>query len=689
MSMISAPQAGPSASDSGGNTPSGAAPSSFRDCEKWVWPCMAALTAVYFFFAFFHLADVPLLDPDEPRYAAAGRNMSEGGSLLVPEFNGQPRINKPPLFYWLVALSDTLTGRAGEVTSRLPSVVMGWLLLMLTVCLGRRVYGPATGMVAGGILLTMPLFMALSRSCIVDMTLSFFMSATLAVLLLGTVKKISPRATLLLGTALLGLAILTKATPALAVALVLILDRVFNMRREDRSRGMRLIVALLLAGCVLSCVSFQFAEQARRKKVAALRAAKLDPENAPAEADGVYPGGAAEARFRKLEKVCSMSALTLALLSVATLVYLGCKAPAGVLTRRHWLSGLLLAVLAGLWWYALLMFQMGPGQFTQFLKEETLNRLTGEMHREPLYYYIPMVFSVAFPWSIGLLAALGRVWTGSQAEDAETAPADRFLAAWLLGIVFFFSIPTAKLATYVMPAMPALALLMARFILRWSQGGVMGWNWKRVTYAQAAIAGACLLAIAFCPGLINAEYRPLIAQLPISLPVFAVTLAAAIMIGWVAVANGWLATGVFCLCGVLPGSILAVFPLTIQSLQNRSSRDLCQQVQSRIADCPRLVCVGETVESLTFYLKRNIQKPRQGESANKPIPAIIEEELGRAEQVALFIKDTHYARQVLHKSAAELDQMTDADLAASLPSNAMFLARDTNLIVIRSRPAAR
>ncbi|MCW8133792.1 MAG: hypothetical protein KIS92_25825, partial [Planctomycetota bacterium] len=66
---------------------------------------LAAVLLLYSFFATYALTTVPLLDPDEPRYATAGRNMAEGGSWLIPEFNAAPRVNKPPLFYWLVAIS--------------------------------------------------------------------------------------------------------------------------------------------------------------------------------------------------------------------------------------------------------------------------------------------------------------------------------------------------------------------------------------------------------------------------------------------------------------------------------------------------------------------------------------------------------------------------------------------------------
>src|SRR6185369_11735796 len=47
----------------------------------------------------------PLFEPDEGRYAEIPREMLQRGEWVVPYLQGEPYLDKPPLFYWLVMLS--------------------------------------------------------------------------------------------------------------------------------------------------------------------------------------------------------------------------------------------------------------------------------------------------------------------------------------------------------------------------------------------------------------------------------------------------------------------------------------------------------------------------------------------------------------------------------------------------------
>ena len=81
-------------------------------------------TLLAFFFAgaliFGRLGALPLLDPDEGRNAEVVREMAEAGRWLVPTYNGLPYLDKPALYFRLVALSLTFLGDT-EFAARLPS----------------------------------------------------------------------------------------------------------------------------------------------------------------------------------------------------------------------------------------------------------------------------------------------------------------------------------------------------------------------------------------------------------------------------------------------------------------------------------------------------------------------------------------------------------------------------------------
>ena len=60
---------------------------------------------------------------------------------LVPHVNGHVRLEKPPLAYWLTAISFRVFG-FNEFAGRLPNALAGWLTLALLYQPGRRAFSP-------------------------------------------------------------------------------------------------------------------------------------------------------------------------------------------------------------------------------------------------------------------------------------------------------------------------------------------------------------------------------------------------------------------------------------------------------------------------------------------------------------------------------------------------------------------
>ena len=49
------------------------------------------------------LSPRPFFSPDEAFYAQVAREMAETGDYVVPRFDGQPWLEKPPLVAWLLS----------------------------------------------------------------------------------------------------------------------------------------------------------------------------------------------------------------------------------------------------------------------------------------------------------------------------------------------------------------------------------------------------------------------------------------------------------------------------------------------------------------------------------------------------------------------------------------------------------
>jgi 4-amino-4-deoxy-L-arabinose transferase-like glycosyltransferase len=115
----------------------------------WV-VALAGLLFVYLF-----TAGAPrLFDQIDGQYAGAAREMMMRRDWVIPTQNGVPRLQKPPLVYWCVALSMSSFG-VNEFGARLPVALatIGWFLA--TGLLARRVVGTWSAGLAGALILAM------------------------------------------------------------------------------------------------------------------------------------------------------------------------------------------------------------------------------------------------------------------------------------------------------------------------------------------------------------------------------------------------------------------------------------------------------------------------------------------------------------------------------------------------------
>lgn len=136
---------------------------------------LAVLLLVSLALPFVNLGMPQLGSVHEARVAATARTMSETGEVVVPYFNGNPRLQKTPLPYWTLYVLGRFIGPLDESTFRLPSAVMGVIGILLTVSMGRMLFGGwAPALLAGLVQALTVKYVIESRVAEVDIYLGFW-----------------------------------------------------------------------------------------------------------------------------------------------------------------------------------------------------------------------------------------------------------------------------------------------------------------------------------------------------------------------------------------------------------------------------------------------------------------------------------------------------------------------------------
>ena len=162
-------------------------------------------------------------------------------------------------------------------------------------------------------------------------------------------------------------------------------------------------------------------------------------------------------------------------------------------------AGVLIVLAIVIPWYAALYQRDGWTYIVSFFVGENVDRYTtgyGVRVERGLWFYLPVVFSDSFPWSMYLLPAAAWWWQDRRRAIAED-PAARtrtLLWLWILVITGFFSLSAAKQDLYIFPIVPAIAALagcaIARALPREPSPGAWTLNVTRTT----ALVGVLLAA---------------------------------------------------------------------------------------------------------------------------------------------------------------------------------------------------
>lgn len=310
---------------------------------------LPAALAAYILFIF-GLSRVGVLGPDEPRYAAIGREMAWTGDFITPRLWGEPWFEKPALLYWLIA-GGFRAGLDDDLAPRLPVALLSLAFLVFFYLRLRGWLDETRAWLAAMILGTSAGWVAISQVGITDIPLAVFFSAAM----------------------LCGLELL--------------------------------------------------------------------------EAGGSLPG-----RSVAVGALLGLAVLSKGLVPLA----LGIPFFVWIVWRRRWLDVLVIAmsalVVAGPW-YTLCYLRNGWAFIDEFFVKHHFGRFSSAalQHVQPWWYYVPVLLGLMFPWGPLL------VHVSQAGRDVRL----RLFFLWFAWGFVFFSLSTNKLPAYLLPLLPALAVVLA------------------------------------------------------------------------------------------------------------------------------------------------------------------------------------------------------------------------------------
>lgn len=378
------------------------------------------------------LGNTHLWDQDEGYYAAAAAEMYARNDWVTPTFNGALFAHKPPMMFWGMMVGYKLFG-VSELGARFVSALFGIGTILLTYELARRLFDKATAFFSALAIGSCIMFTLVARSATADAHLTFF---TLLAILLWSKDYLAATGS----TRAERLAQLHWGTWASAYAVM----------------GL----AVLTKGPI----GFLF-------PAAVIGLFLLTEQNVIAESNKP-----AMKRF---------------------LAYMAAYTPVPFL-RTFWamrpLTLMAMVLLVASPWYALVQWRTDGAFLREFIGVHHLGRFAGAMdnHSGPIYYYVLTCLMGLYPWSAFAIPTM-LSWFSQSATPAHTRSV-RLVSCWVLVYLVIFSLASTKLPNYVLPAYPALAIMIGRYFALWvnSEKSVSSF-WLNAGWLLLAVVGGLIV----------------------------------------------------------------------------------------------------------------------------------------------------------------------------------------------------
>ncbi|MGA9353210.1 MAG: glycosyltransferase family 39 protein [Terriglobales bacterium] len=200
-----------------------------------------------------------------------------------------------------------------------------------------------------------------------------------------------------------------------------------------------------------------------------------------------------------------------ALAAVIVLFFAAVEREWTILRRTLWLPGIALFFVVSLPWYVAVQVR-NPDFFRVFILEHNLARFSSNVyhHPQPMWFYLPVFLVSAMPWTLWLIMAvierLRLMWR--ERREAFSRPQvlgidgnkdswSLFLLLWIAVPILFFSASQSKLPGYILPAVPAAALLIADYLAeRKATRAKIGFP---LALTHAVLCGALIFAALVAP----------------------------------------------------------------------------------------------------------------------------------------------------------------------------------------------
>ncbi|HEX8173504.1 MAG TPA: glycosyltransferase family 39 protein [Pyrinomonadaceae bacterium] len=181
---------------------------------------------------------------------------------------------------------------------------------------------------------------------------------------------------------------------------------------------------------------------------------------------------------------------------LAAAIFLTIRRDWAALRQVPWAASLAIFIGLALPWHLAAWRANGDYFFREYIVHQHVQRFLGKDfgHSRPFWNYVPVLALAMFPWTAFMPVVWWRTLRSLRSERSSIASMMAMWAVWAAVIVLFFSLSVNKLSSYILPALPALALLSAwRLDSVWEMRKGLSFTESSILSVCGGIAGAVLL----------------------------------------------------------------------------------------------------------------------------------------------------------------------------------------------------